>query len=147
MTTIDKTRIATWLFLTGLLPVGQAQDDLSLKDLVQEHALQRTLEAQVTRIRDGKTSITLLHQHNNHRISIHHGQAVINAIRFATACFGKGQFSPQIFERHGKGFYFRQKWQGQYYQPLTEPDLCPVNRNNWSSSRGRRDQTDINRMV
>ena len=71
----------------------------------------------------------------------------INAIRFATAFFGKGQFVPQSFERRGDEFVFRQTLEGPYYQPLEGENLTRVGRNNWSSLRMQRKQSEVCRMT
>ena len=88
-----------------------------------------------------------MHKQNSRWISIHHGRAVINAVRFATAFFGKGQFVPELFEKQEDGFHFRQELEAPYYQPITDTRLMPVNRDNWSSLKSRRHKSEISRMV
>ncbi len=100
----------------------------------------------VTRLRRGKTSMTIMHRDNSRLISIHHGRAVINAIRLATAFFGKGQFIPESFERREDGFHFRQELEASYYKPIRDANLVPVNRDNWSSIVSKRQRSEINRM-
>lgn len=102
---------------------------------------------EITRIRSGKASVTIMHQGNDRWVSMHHGLAVINAVRFATAFFGKGQFSPDSWEKRGDAYHYRQELQGPYYQPIDDPSLLPVTRENWARRAGRRRQTEINRMV
>lgn len=101
----------------------------------------------ITRIRRGKTSVTIMNKGNSRWLSIHHGQAVINAVRFASAFFGKGQLIPEIYERQKDGFYFRQEIEGRYYQPIADPDLLPVSRETWALLSRQRQQTEICRMI
>jgi hypothetical protein len=101
----------------------------------------------VTRIRRGKTSITIMHKHNSRWISIHHGRAVVNAVRFATAFFGKGQFVPEFFEKHEGEFHFKQELEAPYYQPISDANHLPVHRDNWSSRSVWRQKSEINRMT
>ncbi len=101
----------------------------------------------ITRIRRKQTSATLIHRGNSRWFSLHQGAAVINAVRFASAFFGKGQFVPGRFERREDGFYFSQKLQGQYYQPLTDPSLLPVSQRGFGVKKSRRETSEICRMV
>jgi len=101
----------------------------------------------ITRIRRGKTSVTILHRQSSRFLSIHHGQAVVNAVRLATAFFGKGQFVPSFFTRRDGAYHFKQTLEGPYYQPLSDAELRPVGRDNWSSLRGIRQRSEICRMT
>ncbi len=103
--------------------------------------------SEITRIRKGKTSITIMHKDNSRWLSIHHGSAVINAVRFASAFFGKGQFIPDTFERRKDAFHFRQELEAPYYQPISDSNLLPVSRDNWSSLKLDREQSEISRMI
>ena len=101
----------------------------------------------VTRIRRGKTSATILYNDNNRWFSVRRGAAVVNAVRFAGAFFGKGQFVPAKPERRADGFYFRQVLQGRYMQPITDPSLLPVSPDAWSGLVMRRKATQVCRLV
>jgi hypothetical protein len=101
----------------------------------------------ISRIRRGKTSATILHRQSSRFLSIHHGQAVVNAVRLATAFFGKGQFVPSFFARRDGAYHFKQTLEGPYYQPLSDGDLLPVQRDKWSSLRGKRERSEICRMT
>jgi hypothetical protein len=100
----------------------------------------------ISRIRRGKTSITILH-HNSRWISAHRGAAVINGIRFASAFFGKGQFSPTTYEKRDDGYYFRQVLSGRYLQPLTDTSLMPVTTDTWGRVVFRRRISERCEMV
>jgi len=101
----------------------------------------------ITRIRRGRTSATILHNDNSRWISLRRGEAVINAIRFASAFFGKGQFIPTSYEKRADGFYFKQELTGRYFQPITDPSLLPVRNDKWSDLKMKRKTTQICRMV
>ena len=101
----------------------------------------------ISRIRHGKTSVTIMHKANSRWISIRHGQAVINAVRFASAFFGKGQFVPKSFEKREDGFHFRQEIEACYYQPLTDPKYLPVDHKTWGRVKMNRERTENCRLV
>ena len=100
----------------------------------------------ISRIRRGRTSITILH-HNSRWISAHQGEAVINGIRFASAFFGKGQFSPTTYEKRDDGYYFRQTLGGRYLQPITDTSLMPVTPDTWGRVVPRRERSELCEMV
>ncbi len=92
----------------------------------------------ITRIRRGKTSVTILHKDNSRWISLRCGDAVINAVRCASAFFGKGQFIPTDYEKREDGYHFKQELRGRYLQPLSDPALLPVRPDAWPSLVGKR---------
>jgi hypothetical protein len=97
----------------------------------------------ITRVRRGKLSATVIHRGNSRWLSVHYGDAAINAIRFASAFFGKGQFQPKTFERKGDALFFQQSLEGQYYQPLSDPEQLPVSQEQFGIKRGRRDVSEV----
>jgi len=101
----------------------------------------------ITRIRRGKTSVTILHKNNSRWISLRRGEAVINAIRFASSFFGKGQFVPAVYEKREDGYHFKQQIQGRYLQPITDSSLLPVRPDTWSRLVAKRKMSEICRMM
>ncbi|MFA6239901.1 MAG: hypothetical protein WC655_03175 [Candidatus Hydrogenedentales bacterium] len=97
----------------------------------------------ITRIRRGKTSVTIMHKDNSRWIALRRGEAVVNAVRFASSFFGKGQFIPATFEKREDGFHFTQELQGVYFQPLTDPALLPVAGTEYGRLRPRRDTSEV----
>lgn len=74
-----------------------------------------------TRIRRDLTSATILSKRDSRFFQLRHGDAVINAVRFATGFFGKGQFRATSFEKKDGAYVLTQSLQGPYYQPLDRP--------------------------
>ena len=123
-----------------------------LKDLPAATAILQDYEKDYTisgisRIRHGKTSVTIMHRANSRWITMRNGEAVVNAVRFASAFFGKGQFVPADFERREDGYHFRQELDGYYYQPLTDTALLPVDHKAWGRVKWRREKTEHCRLV
>lgn len=72
----------------------------------------------VTRIRRGAMSATIQSARDSRFFQCRNGEAVVNAVRFASGFFGKGQFRASAFERTAGGYLLTQKLTGPYYQPL-----------------------------
>jgi len=99
----------------------------------------------VTRIRRGLSSATLHHAEASAFFSVRRGAAVVNAVRFASAFFGKGQFRPQTYERRGGVRVLTQTLEGPYYQPLDPPR--PVPAHEFDKVRPERRRTEICRLT
>ncbi len=72
----------------------------------------------VARIRRGLTSATIFTKDKSSFFSLRRGDAVINAVRFATGFFGKGQFHPSEFTRRDGAYVLTQTLEGPYFQPF-----------------------------
>jgi hypothetical protein len=95
----------------------------------------------VVRIRRGPISATVLAEGRNRFFAFRNGSAVINAVRFATAFFGRGQFIPTASNPEGTTIQLTQSLAGPYYQPL-DPSR-QVGPDDWSKVRRDRKQTEI----
>ena len=62
----------------------------------------------LARIRRGKWDATMVLKENSRFFSARNGGAVINAVRFATSFFGKGQFVPDACVKEDAKYIFRQ---------------------------------------
>ena len=76
---------------------------------------------QVMRYRRRSLSATLLLDGNSRFFSARRNGAVVQAVRFASAFFGKGQFIPREAARIEKGWRLSQSLEGPYYQPVEPP--------------------------
>lgn len=133
--------------LAALMEYPSLQKELPPRQPLPDNYENQYPVSGISRIRRGKTSATILHRQSSRFLSIHHGQAVVNAVRLATAFFGKGQFIPSAFARREDGYHFKQTLEAPYYQPLADAELVAVQRDNWSSLGGRRERSEICHMT
>jgi hypothetical protein len=98
----------------------------------------------LVRIRRGPMDATMVLSGNSRFFSARRGGAVINAVRFATSFFGKGQFIPTTSARENGAYLFRQSLDAPYYQPLLPPQS--VTYRNWSVLRETRRKTQVCRL-
>ena len=76
----------------------------------------------LARIRRGTRSGTVLAT-NTTLFSFRKGSAALEAVRFASAFFGKGQFSADTLEVRDGRYVLRQKLEGPYFQPLSAEQI------------------------
>ena len=77
----------------------------------------------LARIRRGNASATILAD-NTTFFSFHKGAAALEAVRLATAFFGKGQFKSDTLTLQDGRYILRQVLEGPYYQPLTPEQIA-----------------------
>ena len=78
--------------------------------------------SELARIRRQEISATILAS-NATVFSLRKGSAALEALRIASAFFGKGQFAGDRLEVQGGGYVLRQSLEGAYYQPLPKDEL------------------------
>jgi hypothetical protein len=89
----------------------------------------------IVRIRRGPISATVIGD-DPMFFSLHNGDVAIEGVRFASAFFGKGQFSAPVVKMRGGECVLAQKLESAYYQPLTPPRrVTPAT---WSAVRRQR---------
>ena len=98
----------------------------------------------IARIRRGDRSATLILGGSSRFFTFRSGTAVVNAVRFASAFFGKGQFIPRAGEKHGAGYQFDQHLEAGYYQPVDPPRRISVT--GIAAARSQRKVTEICRL-
>ncbi|MBI4876949.1 MAG: hypothetical protein HY822_20110 [Acidobacteria bacterium] len=98
----------------------------------------------IARIRRGLKSATLMLGGSSRFFVCRHGDAVVNAVRFASAFFGKGQFVPQKAEKRGGAYHFEQKLEAGYYQPLDPPRR--LSNDELGAARAQRKVTELCRL-
>lgn len=102
-------------------------------------------EAAVWRYREGALSATVLYRGYDRILAIRKGDAVVEAVRVASAFFGKGQFVSQEAEREGDTWTLRQQLEGPYFQPLDPPARIPSDPVAWARTRQQRPQSEVAR--
>jgi len=73
------------------------------------------------------------------------GGAVVQAVRFASAFFGKGQFSAQKTSRLDGGYRLEQELEGVYYQPFDPPRR--VTTTDYDATRRQRRVSEVCRLT
>jgi hypothetical protein len=77
----------------------------------------------LARIRRGSASGTIL-ANNTTLFSYRRGSAALEAVRLASAFFGKGQFTSETLEVRDGKYILRQELEGPYFQPLTADQIA-----------------------
>ncbi len=95
----------------------------------------------IARIRRGATSATVIPSGNSRFFTLRRGEAVINAVRFASAFFGKAQFVPSRGEKRDGAYHLEQSLQAPYYQPFTPPRRIAASE--WTATQKLRPQSEI----
>jgi hypothetical protein len=99
----------------------------------------------LVRIRRGPVSATVLGG-NSCVLSFHKGAAALEAMRLASAFFGKGQFVADRLEVEGDTCRLRQELSGPYWQPL--PPEARHADGRWDpGDRARRQPSEVQRLV
>jgi hypothetical protein len=126
--------------LTSLMEYPELQQEVAPAAVPDDYAkLLPAIEA--LRIRRGSMSTTVLLRGDSHFLAFRRGGAVMQAVRFASAFFGKGQFVPDAWKRDGETFELSQSLEAGYYQPVGQASGLP-----WAALRAQRRQTEICRL-
>lgn len=99
----------------------------------------------VVRIRRGALSATILLEGHSRLFAARRGAAVLEAVRLASAFFGKGQFVPQRSEPRQGAYRLWQELQRDYLQPLDPPRR--VSPSDWAAARAWRRRSEICRLT
>lgn len=106
------------------------------------HRLMPVLE--IARVRRGNLSGTVMLNGNSRVLTMRQGGCVVEAVRFASAFFGKGQFKPAKWEKVNGGYRMTQSLSGPYYQPLNPPRKVDVR--DYAAVRALRAQSEVQTM-
>ncbi len=102
----------------------------------------------IARIRRRSLSATLFLSGNSRFLNARGGEAVVSAVRFASAFFGKGQFVPTRAEKKDGAYVFEQpELVAAYYQPLEKARPVPADEDEWYRIRKERKATEVCRLV
>jgi hypothetical protein len=100
--------------------------------------------SKIVRIRRGAVDATIVGE-NTTFFSLHKGAAVLQAVRVATAFFGKGQFAATTLEGRDGTYHLTQQLEGPYVQPLT-PELLNT-ASNWEElPHAQRAKSDVQHL-
>lgn len=99
----------------------------------------------IARIRRGGLSATVFLHGHSRILHVRCGAAVVEAVRLASAFFGRGQFIPQQGEKRGEGYVLSQELEGEYFQPLDPPRK--VGTEEWAASRVGRRRSEVCRLT
>ncbi len=127
--------------LSALLEYPELSNPLPQADALPEDYEKWFGAVGLARIRRGRWDATMVLKDSSRFFSARNGGAVINAVRFATSFFGKGQFVPDTCAKEGAKYVFRQSLSAPYYQPLAPAQT--VDYKNWGLLRARRRQTQV----
>ncbi|MEZ5403066.1 MAG: hypothetical protein R2729_25530 [Bryobacteraceae bacterium] len=95
----------------------------------------------IARIRRGLTSATILLEGYSRFFTLRRGDAIVGAVRMASAFFGKGQFVSTHGEKAGSTYRLTQSLDAGYYQPLGEEQPWGVDQ--WYEVRLRRRRSEV----
>lgn len=98
----------------------------------------------VARIRRGRASATILLQGSSRFLTLRQGRAVLQAVRFSSAFFGKGQFIPAKGAKSGDSYEMEHHLDGPYYQPIAR--VVEAGPENWEAARKERAQTEVSHL-
>ncbi len=98
----------------------------------------------LVRIRRGTTSASIFTKDNSRIFTLRRGDAVINAVRFASAFFGKAQFVPGHSEVRDGSYHLTQSLEAPYYQPFTPPRKIAAGE--WTATQKLRPQSEISKF-
>ncbi|MEO7272033.1 MAG: hypothetical protein ABIX28_04855 [Vicinamibacterales bacterium] len=128
--------------LSTLLEYPELSQPLPAADALPEDFEHPFPELGIVRIRRGRTSATLIQGGSSRLLTLRHGAAIVDGVRFASAFFGKGQFIPDAAGRREGTYWLRQALEAPYYQPLGRT----ITAETWTSTRADRRQSEIGRL-
>jgi hypothetical protein len=127
--------------LSALLEYPELSAALPQAEALPENYEQWFGAVGLVRIRRGRWDATMVLKDSSRFFSARNGGAVINAVRFASSFFGKGQFVPDACVKDGAKYLFRQSLTAPYYQPLVPAQK--VDYKNWGALRSQRRQSQV----
>ncbi|NND09271.1 MAG: hypothetical protein HKN87_23105 [Saprospiraceae bacterium] len=98
----------------------------------------------LARIRDGNVDATIL-AHNPAFFTLHNGPAVLQAVRLASAFFGKGQFQADTIIVEEDKYILKQYLEGPYYQPYPVERL-PTDGDWEKMPKSNRPQSEVQKL-
>ena len=100
---------------------------------------------QLVHVRRGPMSAVVLGGNRDRVFTFRNGDAVIQAVRFASAFFGKGQFAGAAIDSNDGAWTISQQLEGPYYQPLDPPQK--VDADSWAETRAGRTRSEVSKLT
>ena len=98
----------------------------------------------LVRIRRNRVDASILTE-NPVFFTMHKGAVVLQAVRLASAFFGKGQFAASSFQQQAGAYVLKQEWSGPYFQPLANE--LAAGDGDWSNlPKESRRRTEVQRL-
>ena len=97
----------------------------------------------LARIHPGPKSIGVLRGRDRF-FTYRHGAAIVNAVRFSSAFFGKAQFTAKTLAKENGGYVMTQDLDAGYYQPFTPSRK--ITTETYDDTRDERQRTEICRL-
>ena len=97
----------------------------------------------IARLRRGPLSATFILGGSSRILTFRFGDAVVEAVRFASSFFGKGQFIPDAAEKRDGATVFQQELEAPFYQPIGRP----ITTTTWAATRPDRRQSEVDRLT
>ena len=104
--------------LSALLEYPELMEDGPPPQPISENYRRPFPHNRFIRVRKGSVSATILAGDRSRFFTLRNGNCVINAVRFASAFFGKGMFAAPALKESSNGVELQQELTAQYYQPL-----------------------------
>lgn len=123
------------------------EDSSLLNELPEAEALPESYHkhfaySDIVRIREGNTDMSVITA-NTTFFTFFKGNAALEAVRLASAFFGRGQFQSTRLEKEGETYILSSVIYGPYYQPLPN-ERIPKEGESWGLvSRMEREQSEI----
>jgi len=135
------TQVSLALELAELMLRPELRGEKVTRAPLPDNYLRHFRESDVVRIRRGSLSATIVAK-SSRFLSVRSGGVVIEAVRLASAFFGKGQFVGRRLEREGETWVLRQELEAGYYQPFSAGEGIP--QPDWEKlDRNRRQRSHI----
>lgn len=130
--------------LAELMLRPELREEKVVRAPLPDNYLRHFRDSDVVRLRRGQLSATIVAR-SSRFLSARSGGAILEAVRLASAFFGKGQFIANRLEKDGETWVLRQELEAAYYQPFATGEGIP--QPDWEKlDRNRRQRSHICRL-
>lgn len=140
----QPTQVSLASELAELMLRPELRGEQVVRAPLPDNYLRHFRESGVVRIRRGSFSATIVAK-SSRLLSARSGGVVLEAVRLASAFFGKGQFVGSRLEQDGETWVLRQELEAGYYQPFSAGEGIP--QPDWEKlDRNRRQRSHLCRL-